>query len=152
LLHLALAFRFILQPFTRKIFRPEDDAVLDYCDDDGDPVEPRHYVPILPLVLCNGTEGIGTGFSTSVPTYHPLQLISNLRLLLAKRPVVPMLPWAWGFTGTVSPDPANAHRFITEGSFNIVKNGVDGMTVDITELPWGVWYVFVDMIFPPDTR
>jgi DNA topoisomerase-2 len=110
--------------------------VLTYRDDDGDSVEPFHFVPILPLVLCNGTEGIGTGFSTSVPTFHPLHIVYNLRRMLAGAEPEPMTPWAWGFKGTVSLDPANGYRVLTEGVSAVLD---DGETVEITELPWGVW-------------
>jgi DNA topoisomerase-2 len=47
---------------------PEDDLhVLTYLEEDGVFVEPEHFVPIIPLVLLNGCEGIGTGWMTSVP-------------------------------------------------------------------------------------
>lgn len=37
------------------------------------------YVPIVPLVLINGAQGIGTGFSTDIPLYNPLDVIANIR-------------------------------------------------------------------------
>ena len=33
----------------KKLFNEDDFALLDYLDDDGTSVEPRFYVPILPL-------------------------------------------------------------------------------------------------------
>jgi DNA topoisomerase-2 len=51
-----------LNKLTRLIYRPEDDNTLTYLDDDGQSVEPIYYVPIIPMVLVNGTKGIGTGF------------------------------------------------------------------------------------------
>ena len=53
-----------LNKITRTIYRKEDDDILDYLDDDGLSVEPIFYVPIIPMVLVNGSIGIGTGFST----------------------------------------------------------------------------------------
>ena len=50
-------------PEARKIFPFDDDPLLEYCDDDGYVVEPVHYVPILPMALVNGCDGIGTGWS-----------------------------------------------------------------------------------------
>ena len=49
----------------------DDDAVLSYLDDDGLKIEPKYFVPTLPLVLINGGDGIGTGYSSSVPCYNP---------------------------------------------------------------------------------
>jgi DNA topoisomerase-2 len=50
-------------------------------------------MPVLPLVLVNGTEGIGTGWSTSIPNYNPRDVIDNLRRLLDGEPQRPMTPW-----------------------------------------------------------
>ena len=70
-------------PLTRQLFRKLDDDVLEYLDDDGFPVEPEHYVPVLPLVLVNGATGIGTGFSTSVPCYNPKDILARVRQMMA---------------------------------------------------------------------
>ena len=56
--------------------------MLDYLLDDGQMVEPIYYVPILPMVLVNGAEGIGTGWSTFIPSHNPLEIIHNLEVLL----------------------------------------------------------------------
>jgi DNA topoisomerase-2 len=52
----------------------QDDALLELCEDDGMTVEPRHYTPVIPLLLVNGTHGIGTGWSTSIPMHDPLEV------------------------------------------------------------------------------
>jgi len=60
-----------LSPATRALFHPDDDPVLEYLEDEGTPIEPKWYCPILPAVLMNGAEGIGVGWSTSIPNYDP---------------------------------------------------------------------------------
>jgi DNA topoisomerase-2 len=50
-------------PITRTIFHPADDPLLDYLREDNDQIKPKWYMPVIPLVLINGTEGIGTGLS-----------------------------------------------------------------------------------------
>ena len=50
-----------LNKLTRSLFPEADDGVLKYLDDDGTPVEPIHYTPIIPMILVNGSKGIGTG-------------------------------------------------------------------------------------------
>ena len=47
-----------LPDLTYKIYNKEDGHVLKYLDDDGFPVEPETYVPIIPMILVNGGEGI----------------------------------------------------------------------------------------------
>ena len=36
-------------------------AQLNHLEDDGTPVEPVFYAPIIPILLANGGKGIGTG-------------------------------------------------------------------------------------------
>jgi DNA topoisomerase-2 len=46
-----------LEPITRCIFHPDDDALLEYLDDDGQSIEPTYYCPVIPMVLVNGADG-----------------------------------------------------------------------------------------------
>ena len=48
---------------------------------------------MLPLVLVNGAEGIGTGWSTTIPNYNPRDVVANLKALLDGRSMAPMQPW-----------------------------------------------------------
>jgi len=49
------------------LFNEEDDNVLEFQEEEGQSIEPNYYLPILPLCLVNGADGIGTGWSTSIP-------------------------------------------------------------------------------------
>eukprot|EP00158_Paraphelidium_tribonemae_P010151 Partr_v1_DN36310_c0_g1_i1_m38203 putative Control of topological states of DNA by transient breakage and subsequent rejoining of DNA strands. Topoisomerase II makes double-strand breaks len=109
-----------LAPVARLLFPPPDDVLLRHREDDGQAVEPAVYVPILPLVLVNGAEGIGTGWSTSVPQYHPRHVIDAVARALdayegSAKPVAPppLVPWWRGFTGAVR--PAGSGGFVTVG-------------------------------------
>ena len=96
----ASAARYIftkLAPLTRKIFHPHDDALLKYLEDDGFPVEPEFYIPIIPMLLVNGASGIGTGWSTKIPNHNPREIVANLRRLLRGEEMEPMHPWYLGF-------------------------------------------------------
>lgn len=53
------------------------------------------------MVLVNGAEGIGTGWSTSIPQFNPRDLVSNLRAMMKGEAVKVMLPWYKGFKGTI---------------------------------------------------
>ena len=93
-----------LNRLTRLIYRQEDDAVLTYIDDDGQMVEPIYYAPAIPMILVNGSKGIGTGFSTDVMQHNPLQIIAYVRAMLtstsvADRPIIE--PYFKGFKGTI---------------------------------------------------
>jgi DNA topoisomerase-2 len=116
-----------LAPETRAVFDPLDEPVLTHLEDDGRRIEPEFYAPTIPMVLVNGTEGIGTGFSCSVPPFNPKDIVSNIRRILDGDAVVPMRPYYRGFKGTMTRDGTS---WVAEGIWN------DGV---ITELPPGRW-------------
>ena len=122
-----------LNPLTPLIYRREDGPILKYTYDDGVQTEPVFYVPIIPMSLVNRCEGIGSGFSTSVPAYNPFDLIENVKRRLAPmQDVVDLKPWYRGFTGSIN--PVDANNFETVGVFEVIQTGVR-----ITELPVGTW-------------
>ena len=68
-----------LNKLTRLIFSENDDHTLKYLEDDGFPIEPTFYAPIIPMVLVNGMEGIGTGWSTTVPPFNVREIMQQIR-------------------------------------------------------------------------
>jgi DNA topoisomerase-2 len=48
-------------PIARAVFHPADDPLWNNLKEDNDIIEPEYYVPVIPLLLVNGAEGIGTG-------------------------------------------------------------------------------------------
>ena len=127
--------RYIFTKLTkeaRKLFDPKDDAVLNYLDDDGRPIEPDFYMPTLPMVLVNGTEGIGTGFSCYVPPFNPKDIKENIKRTLEGEDLIEMKPWFRGFKGRVYKDDAGL--WITEGIYRDT-----GSRLKVTELPPGRW-------------
>lgn len=91
-----------LEKITRTIFHPDDDALLSYLSDDGLSIEPEFYMPVIPMILVNGSDGIGTGWSSFVPNYCPRQIMSNLRKLINGDEIEEMMPSYSGFSGEVS--------------------------------------------------
>ncbi len=65
-----------MSPLTRLIFNAYDDPLLEYLQEDNQRIEPRWYMPILPMVLVNGADGIGTGWMTRIPNYNPREIVS----------------------------------------------------------------------------
>ena len=127
--------RYIFTKLTkeaRKLFDPRDDAILNYLDDDGRSIEPDFYMPTMPMVLVNGTEGIGTGFSCYVPPFNPDDIKENIKRILGGEEVVPMKPWFRGFRGKVFKDDGGL--WITEGTYRDT-----GSRLKVTELPPGRW-------------
>jgi DNA topoisomerase-2 len=127
-----------LDVLTRLLFRQEDDVLLDYIYDDGDKVEPKYYVPILPTVLINGcTAGIGTGWSSQIPCYNPLDLIREIKSWLGDKSHVfgELVPWYRGFTGTI--EKVNDTKYMSKGM--VAEEKVNRSTRKVVrELPIGM--------------
>jgi len=121
-----------LAPYTKKIFDPNDNEVLTYVADDGQQVEPEFYVPVVPVILINGAEGIGTGFSCYVPPFDPEAVKHNILCALEQVPMAPMKPFFKGFKGTVA--KTKDHTWVMSG---VVEK--EGSQLHITELPPGKW-------------
>ncbi|OBZ80095.1 DNA topoisomerase 2 [Grifola frondosa] len=120
-------------PIVRTVIHPADDAVLTYQQEDGKDLEPDFYMPIIPLVLVNGAEGIGTGWSTTIPSYNPEDIVANILRVMNGEEQVPMMPWWRGFTGTIK--KVGEHKYDVFGTVN----KIDDTTVEITELPVHKW-------------
>lgn len=136
-----------LDYLTRLIYREEDDVLLEYLEDDGESVEPRFYVPIIPMVLVNGcTCGIGTGWSSYIPCYNPLELVDCVKVWLEhdgnvvieeQDSILSLLPeikpWYRGYTGNI--EKVEETKYISWG--NIQRDIKNNITVN--ELPVGMW-------------
>ena len=133
-----------LNSITRCIFPQIDDNILKYLDDDGFPVEPLFYAPIIPMILVNGSKGIGTGFSTDVMCYNPLDIIQYLKSKLQEKEnvlddwinnteIIQFIPYYEGFQGIIQ--KISNQRFLIKGKYE--KVGPD--KIHVTELPVGYW-------------
>ncbi|KAJ3158974.1 DNA topoisomerase 2 [Geranomyces michiganensis] len=121
-----------LPPITRMIYNVSDDRLLSYLNEENMNIEPEWYIPIIPMVLVNGAEGIGTGWSTSVPNYNPRDIVKNIRRRLDGEEFEIMHPWYRGFKGTIERE---GERYKVSG----ILNQLDETTIEITELPLGTW-------------
>ncbi|XP_037032881.1 DNA topoisomerase 2-like [Bradysia coprophila] len=127
------SLRTLMAPLTRLIFHPHDDPLLTYKFDEDKEIEPEWYIPVIPMLLVNGSEGTGTGWSTYIPKHDPHQLIRSLRnMITGKLPDV-LTPFYRNFRGTIL--AVSSSRFITIGCVAIIEDE----KIEITELPIGTW-------------
>lgn len=133
----AAATRYIftkLSPGYKKIFQPVDNSILEYNDDDGTPIEPKFYLPVLPMVLINGAEGMGTGFATSIMAHNPKSVLEAVKARLNGKVPKKLVPWYSGFNGSVTKVDG---QVIISGNIEIVNT----TTLKITELPIGTFCI-----------
>ena len=126
-----------LENITRLIFNKDDDYIIDYNFDDGLQVEPRFYIPIIPMVLINGASGIGTGFSTDIPLHCPINIIHFIINVLSNNKEdainTQINPYYKGFKGKII---VNDNNFNTYGVYTFDDNKLQ---LNISELPINTW-------------
>jgi|688.fasta_scaffold76620_2 DNA topoisomerase-2 len=124
----------LLNKITRTIFPQEDGPILEYLNDDGLSVEPVYYAPIIPMILVNGSKGIGTGFSTDIMCYNPLQIIEYVQNKLRYiEDDIDFLPYYEGFKGQIT--KISDDKFLIRGKYEKVAQD----KIRVTELPVGYW-------------
>ena len=101
--------RTALDPLATLIFRKEDAPLLKMRESEGDTVEPMNFMPVIKM-LCNGAEGVATGWSTYIPNYDPLCEALWLMCRLSGNVVCEMIPWYYGFKGMIIVKPRNAEK------------------------------------------
>lgn len=150
------------------VFKDDDLPLLDYVVDEEHKVEPRTFLPILPMCLINGAQGIGTGHSTFIPNFHPLHLLGWIIAKISGEPLPDLKPWYRGFTGKITVAKRDAKRLeddepveepeeeadpeldlgednvnVKAGKMSMVVYGkfhkVTDRQVNVTELPIGRW-------------
>lgn len=128
--------------WTRILFPEEDDDLLTHTLDDGQKVEPDYYVPILPMILVNGVKaGIGTGWSCSLPSHNPLDIVRCIHEWLEDMDhfqLPELTPYYNGFTGTFEKIDHNKYKcigLITEVEEEGKKRRQRSETHRITEIP-----------------
>ncbi|XP_062993417.1 DNA topoisomerase 2-alpha isoform X2 [Elgaria multicarinata webbii] len=134
----------MLSPLARLIFPAVDDSVLKFLYDDNQRVEPEWYIPIIPMVLINGAEGIGTGWSSKIPNYDIREVVNNIRRMLDGDELLPMTPSYKNFKGTI--DALGQNQYLVNGEVSIL----DSTTIEISELPVRTWtQVYKEQVLEP---
>lgn len=122
----------LMSELTQLLFNSKDNSLLEFQEEDSMRIEPKWYLPIIPFILVNGCDGVGTGFSSQIPCFNPLDLVKNLRHLMAGEEMEPMIPWYRGFKGTIY---EKEMKYYSKGLYRVI----DQQTVEVTELPIGTW-------------
>jgi DNA topoisomerase-2 len=127
-----------LEGIVDALFKKEDLPLLTYTLDDGTPVEPESYLPVVPLLAINGTVGIGTGYSTNIPPHNPRHIVALLQQRLEGDletiAGVALDPWWIGFRGGLI--RKEDKQWITKALYEFDDKKC---SVRITELPVGTW-------------
>ena len=133
----AAAPRYIFtckEPYVNELFSSEDIPVLEQQYSDDQKIEPKFYVPILPMILVNGSVGLAVGFAQNILPRNPSDLIKYInRKLIGQNCNNELLPYWKGFKGKVNKVENNVFEIC--GNYELQKG-----KIIITELPIGMEY------------
>jgi DNA topoisomerase II len=123
-----------LSPIARYLYPEVDDVLLNYREDDGQQIEPEFFCPIIPLLLVNGTQGIGTGWSTFIPPHDPRDVLDYIRAKVDNAEELPSIrPFARGFNGRIESKESGGHMTFGRAT----KKTKQSILID--ELPLRCW-------------
>lgn len=144
-------FNLFSSSLALSLFNKNDEPLLTYLNEDGMNIEPEWYCPIIPTVLVNGAHGVGTGYSTDIPSYDPLVLSNNMKYYIRQYrkksdpdgdskqyidiQLKELIPWYKNFTGQIK----LLENDRTRGIINGVCAQLDDTSIEITDLPVGTW-------------
>jgi len=140
----AAAARYIataLEDISKHIFKDVDDNIINNVIEDNETAEYEFFLPVICMLLINGSEGIASGFSTSIYNYNPIDILDWTRSWLEGEHANKdrLVPWYRGIKGEISlvydkkyKDPV---KWKTKG---ILKESEKGWW-DIKDLPVGKW-------------
>lgn len=129
--------RLCLSDITKKLINPDDDTIVGQQFFEGDYIEPKYFVPVFPLLLLNGSNGLSTGFSCTIYPRKPENVLSYIRKRLkgVAAPKEDLAPWFKGFKGSVR---YNETAKVYESVGVIKQDNTTKLT--ISELPIGLSY------------
>jgi DNA topoisomerase-2 len=131
----ASADRYIFtcsEKYLTDIFKEEDNDILIEQVFEGDVIEPKFYVPVIPLILVNGSIGLTTGFTQKILPRNPKELIEWIKCKLDKKKYTgKLLPYYNGFLGTI--------KETSKGVYDIygAYEKISASRIRITDIPCG---------------
>jgi len=114
----------------------KDFDLLDYKEEEGESIEPKYFLPIIPTVLLNGSSGIAVGFASNVLNRDIKSIIDSCVRVIEGNKLSSIKPSLNEFTGEFIQDKENSKRWIIRGRFQKVNTS----TVKISELPPSMTY------------
>lgn len=115
----------------RKLYKDFDLVTPQY--EEGEEIEPKFFLPVVPTVLLNGGSGVAVGFATNILNRHPIDLIdATIEVLKTGSTDSALPPWVRGFHGEVEPVPDSRGRtWAFRGVYEVKNTSV----VEVTEVP-----------------
>lgn len=120
-----------------KLFNKDDTEILDKQYFEGNEIEPKFYLPVLPILLINGSDGIASGFKQVILPRNPKKIkqyiLDHLNNNLRPKSSNSLEPYFEGFTGTVELGKTD-RQWLIKGAIKRISI----TKIEITEIPVGI--------------
>jgi DNA topoisomerase-2 len=121
------------------LFPAADYHILEFKFDEGSRSEPKHFVPVIPLAICESTELPAHGWKLELWARDVYSVIDNVRRLINYGPNTPLLD--------MPPCTYKGNKFAWKGEFRTIRGKycsvgkyyIESDTIVIYELPLRVW-------------
>ena len=117
-------------PWFDKLFDKKDYPILNKQEFEGKQIEPQYYVPILPLILINGSEGIGNGFSQKIFPRKLEDIKQAVLNIIEGKKVKELIPYINGYKGII--EKTGDKSYVIKGCIE----RENATTMLITEIPF----------------
>ena len=114
----------------------KDSELLEHKEEEGEQIEPKFFLPIIPTVLINGSSGIAVGFASNILNRDVKSIIECCQKILSDKKISEVKPSLVGFTGDYTQDLENNKKWYIRGKFTRANTS----TVKISELPPSLTY------------
>ena len=127
-----------LSKYAKLLYKVDED-LLEYVFDEGEYLEPEHFLPIIPLVLTSRNDGMAPGYKFSSFSYNPIDIIDGCIEVIKngslKKTVI--RPYVRGIKQDKFGFDSETNRWYNVGEYTIdEKNDV----LRITDLPYDVQF------------
>lgn len=129
-----------LNPKIKNILK--DFELLTYKYDEGFKIEPKYFLPIIPMILVNGSSGIAVGHASEILNRNPKQIISECINHLNGKNIKKLKPSYTFVKGDFIQDEINHKKWYSSGIFEKVNTN----TLRITDVPLGYTYETYDIV------
>jgi DNA topoisomerase-2 len=123
-----------LSPNFKLIYK--DFELLDYKEEEGETIEPKFFLPVIPTVLINGGSGIAVGFASNILNRDIKDIIDACIKYLGGKAIGTLKPGLNGFIGDFIQDETLKKKWIIRGKFQRINSN----TIKIIELPPSMTY------------
>jgi DNA topoisomerase-2 len=108
----------------------KDFELLELKEEEGTKIEPKYFLPIIPIILVNGSKGIAVGYAANILLREPKDVIKQCLNCLTNKPLRTIKPKMKFFNGKFIKDKNNSKKWIAAGTFEKINT----TTLKITEL------------------